>query len=838
MMLMAGFVPQHVAEQVAINFFISLDQTTEPEIHIVDVKGYWSSLPMPQKGDVRPTFYIFDIISSKGFVIISADDCVIPILGYSLSSNYSGSDMPPALIKWLDDLRKQVNYVVEMGEAPGEDISRLWDRYLGETPVKERIKSAVSPLLTTTWNQKPYYNDLCPGGSVSGCVATAMTQIMKYWNYPEQGFGFHSYNHATYGTLSANFGGEQYRWSLMPNNLNSSNEAVATLTYHAGVAVEMNYTPQSSGAYVISSHSPIEHCAEYALKNYFGYNQNTLQGIARESYTNSQWMNTIKGELDAGRPVLYAGFGNGGGHAFVCDGYDNFNYLHINWGWGGYYDGYFPVDALDPSGTGIGGGTGGYNAGHQAVIGIQPPDSGGGGGASDIDLRLYDNIYLSSNPISYGQSFNIHTDIVNYGPDNFSGDLCAAAFDQEGVFVDFIEIHYDQTLEGGYYYEDFYFSSDGLLSLLPGNYYFGIFYKEQYSNWILLDDGNYSNFISLTVEYSNYIELYSDIVVEGGTNITQNDAVTATVALANMGTTSFSGVFDISLYYMDGTLAQTIATTDPLNLQPNNYIEYSFSNNKVNLNPGTYFMAAMIKRSSSNWELAGSTYYTNPIKIIVIEAEIPSDPYENNDSWNEAFSFTPRYNNNHANVTTPGANSHNGTDIDYYSIFMEQGYDYTLTARAHDSYNSGNGQQYSNDVLWSYYTGDDWSNAYDDICDENIFIQDGGTFYVLVAPYFEGETGTYLLDIQISREPTGINEKEILNITIHPNPVQSTLYFSSTSITDIQKIEVISLAGLNIPITEPDPLQTGIDVSNLSPGMYILRITRGDKILCTKFIKQ
>jgi hypothetical protein len=222
------------------------------------------------------------------------------------------------------------------------------------------VSTAVSPLVQTKWDQSPYYNNLCPYDNskgertVTGCVATAMAQVMNYWEYPKKGTGFHSYNHSKYGTLNANFGSTTYDWANMPNELTSSSStvqknAVATLMYHCGVSVDMDYNVSSeggSGAYVISSRSPVTHCTEYALKTYFGY-KTSIQGVQKADYTTTNWKNLLKAELDASRPIVYAGFGDGG-HCFVCDGYDNNDYFHFNWGWGGLYDGYFALNALIP----------------------------------------------------------------------------------------------------------------------------------------------------------------------------------------------------------------------------------------------------------------------------------------------------------------------------------------------------------------------------------------------------------------------------------------------------------------------------------------------------------
>ena len=836
----ADYVSPSKAETVARNFYYSAsNQFLEPEFQLINKDTF---RPQGQKGSwvTTPTFYIFNIKNSNGYIIVAADDCVIPLLGYSFSSNYTEGKEPPALQKWLTGLQLQITQVIEAAVVTPEEITELWTRYLDNNLYNNAVKSSVTPLLSTTWSQSPYYNDLCPGGSVSGCVATAMTQIMKFWNYPEQGSGFHSYNHNNYGTLSANFGSETYQWSQMPNSVTSVNTAVATLMYHVGVSVEMNYSPESSGAYVISSNSPVQHCSEYALTTYFGYDSG-LQGIERSNYTTTQWIQTIKAELDAHRPVLYAGFGSGGGHAFVCDGYDNYDYLHMNWGWGGYYDGYFPVDALDPSGTGTGGGTGGYNSGHQAVIGIQPPGGGGGGGGIvELDMRLYDQISISTNPIYYGQEFIVHTDVVNYGPDNFAGDFCAAAFDAEGIFVEFIDVLSQYELESGYHYNSgVTFETAGSLTLLPGSYYIGIFYKPTDGNWILLNDGNYTNLVYFSVQYSNDIEIYGDINIAGGATFVQYEPVSVTVDIGNYGTTDFIGVVDISLYNLDGSLAETIMTSETTLLSSGYWNTYTFYSSAVNVAPGTYLMACLHQRAGEDWELSGSTYYTNPIKIIVQEPSIVEDPYENNDEMNYAFNLNVSFSGNQSQVGTPGANSHTGADIDFYTVNLESGFDYTIQCRAHDSYNSNNGQTYSNDVLWSYNTNNTWSDVYDDVMPGTISVSDGGRIYFLVAPYFEGETGTYLLDITITREPTGIGDFTNNLITIYPNPAVDELYFQLPQIDYSEGIYSISdLTGATIiekAITSSDHR---VNIKNLNSGIYIFRLQTGNKSFVSKFIKQ
>jgi len=211
-------------------------------------------------------------------------------------------------------------------------------------------RKVVTPLLTCTWDQGAYYNALCPadgagpaGHVVTGCVATAMAQTMFYYRFPTTGLHSNTYNAgSTYGYLTANPGTTTYDWNAMQDNLNASNTAVATLIYHCGVTVNMNYGPAGSSANMSD--------AAYAMKYYFKYG--TITEHLRFGYSDANWIAMLKTELNAKRPVMYSGddTGGGGGHAFVCDGFDVSNNFHFNWGWSGYYNGYFAMSDLNAGG--------------------------------------------------------------------------------------------------------------------------------------------------------------------------------------------------------------------------------------------------------------------------------------------------------------------------------------------------------------------------------------------------------------------------------------------------------------------------------------------------------
>lgn len=790
-------------------------------------------------------FYVFQ--DEDGFVIVSGDDRSLPILAYSDQGMFDANDLPTNTRKWLEGYKGQLRQMIADDVPQTEESAEQWEMYLHGSIAGGARAAAVSPLVDTRWNQSPYYNALCPGGSVTGCVATAMAQVMKYWDYPSTGSGFHSYNHSTYGTLSASFGNTTYQWSSMPNNVNSSNNSVATLMYHCGVSVDMDYSPQVSGAYVITAQSPVQHCSEYALKTYFGYDP-SLHGEERYNYNDTQWGNLLKTELDASRPIIYAGFGSGGGHCFVCDGYDNSGFFHFNWGWGGAYDGYFSMNALNPSGTGTGGGTGGYNSGHQVLIGIKPPGGGGGGGNDTYDLALYNYVTPSASTIYYGQSFTVSSNILNQGQNDFNGDYGAAIFDSQGNFLDFVEILTGYSLPSGYVYNnDLVFSTTGLFSMLPGTYYVGIFYKSSSGNWIAVsDNGNYTNVTQIDVINPNSIELNSSMNVSPGTTVTQGQNVSVNLNILNNGNSNFLGTYSVDLYNLDGSYVQSIATITESNGLPPGYTylsPYLTFSNTISAAPGTYLLAVQhLPSGSSNWELTGSTNYQNPIYLTVQAPSLTPDQYEVNNTFNQSYTLSSSFSGNNANSNTVGSNLHTGEDNDFYGINLSSGYDYTVSARLHDSYNSGNGNTYSVDALFSYSTdGSNWSDTYDDVMPGNISVNNGGMVYFHVAPYFAGETGTYLLDINISRTAhVGIEEPEALkDIRVYPNPAVDLVTIDlSNSEGNLKAIELMSVDGkivqsMNTNISEK-LIRMPLDA--VADGVYMLRLTTDKGIAIRRIV--
>lgn len=438
--------------------------------------------------------------ASGGFVVVSANDVAYPILGYSDENSLKAENIPSNVKAWLDLYANEIQGAVDSGLVQSEDVMKAW----GNVESYSNAAVIVSPLILTRWNQSPMYNDLCPYDSVknertvTGCVATAMAQVLKYWDYPVTGNGDYSYKH-TLGTQFADFGATTYDWVNMPLELTATSTdaqvaAVAQLMYHCGVSVEMDYGVSSSGAFTISSKSNTTHCAEYALREYWGYKP-TLRGLQKAQYNDADWKKMLKEDLDTGRPIIYSGYGDGG-HCFVCDGYNEDEYFHFNWGWGGMYDGYFLLNALEPGTGGVGSGSGSYNNDQQAIFGIEPLRSIDGD-ESAKDLYLASTISLSSSEIAYKDGFSVSASVENGAAEGFIGDLGLALYDSGLELLTIIDVQ-DTTISAGGTI-DCTFGTEGWSELAAGLYYAAIYSKTAGGEWKSIGDGSYRNMVQFRV---------------------------------------------------------------------------------------------------------------------------------------------------------------------------------------------------------------------------------------------------------------------------------------------------------------------------------------------------
>lgn len=290
--------------------------------------------------------YVFNV-GDGGFVMISATDNVRPVLAYSEDGTFDASNPHNGAMYMLHTYKNSISYAIENEVVATPDVVGEWKSLINCGKLNNKKADKVGPLVKTLWNQDSPYNLYAPAASggpggrcYAGCVATAMSQLMKYWDKPIHGYGQFSYYCYPYGNLSANFAATTYDWDNMPRSLGSNQtqiEAVALLMYHCGVAVRMGFGPNGSGSQ--SERVPA------AMYNYFDYHHCVQR--YRNSYPLANWISMLKAEFDLLRPVYYSGNDNEGGHAFVCDGYDENDLMHYNFGWSGQDDGWYAVDAME-----------------------------------------------------------------------------------------------------------------------------------------------------------------------------------------------------------------------------------------------------------------------------------------------------------------------------------------------------------------------------------------------------------------------------------------------------------------------------------------------------------
>jgi len=568
-------------------------------------------------------YYIFSLNSDEGFIIISADDIAVPVLGYSDRGSYDGSN--PNLSYWMDCLAQEIAYGIESDIPQSPEIKAKWEIYLDENAPALRASNAVvvDPLIQTKWDQGAPYNALCPAGTVTGCVATAMAQIMKYWNYPITGTGSHYDSSPNWTNLFADFGNTAYDWANMANTYSPSgadpNYAVATLMYHCGISVDMDYGTGGSNANI--------YAAIPALVNYFKYDP-SITYLIRDNYSTTAWVNILKNELDESRPVYYSGqSSDGSGHVFICDGYDSGDLFHFNWGWSGNSDGYFELSALNPAALGIGGGAGGFNTDQSIAAGICPDVRV----TSGVRLGLSD-LYSSKTSLSdLTEIFSVGAvKITNTGPD-INGSLYFGILlcQEDGTQINYTKnYYYDMSgFASGYYFaSDLIFSYSLPSGLTPGTYklYAAFSTATDMNTPVKIEGANGDRYINMVVATDNTVTLttksdmapaLSLVSLAPAGNLYQNKAGSFTATITNSGTGDYNSHLILEL---NGTEI----VTDLVLIPAGTTHTIAFSPAKITLPPGTYPLTLWY--DPNNNQGTPSIQLGSPVDVTVQAAPNPS----------------------------------------------------------------------------------------------------------------------------------------------------------------------------------------------------------------------
>tara|TARA_Y100001970_G_scaffold293532_1_gene441012 strand:+ start:691 stop:3576 length:2886 start_codon:yes stop_codon:yes gene_type:complete len=439
--LLSAPVDINKAQRVASNIYAERTNTGNQdgfEIRSVDIIS----------NDDTNLIYIFNL-ASNGFILVSADDKVQPLLAYSFENNFELENAPSNLLWMFDSYKQMVKDMIESDYSSTEKIYSQWEKYYSGKQLNTRNRNTKGPLFVSRWDQSGGWNDFGPPNddtcgadqAPSGCVAVSMSSIMHYWQYPPTGNGSNSCYCGGYGTQYADFTQGNYDYASMGDAVSASS-AAAYLVWHAGVAVNMDYECEGSGAQVTGGYPS----AQYALENNFLFRDDT-QTRYRSSSSDSQWINYLITEIDNNRPMIYVGYNDEGGHAWNCDGYDD-ELFHMNWGWGGSSNGWFTVtESGDPDGWG---------SGSHILANIQPESLN----RPNLLLSNYTSNELSGDGdmvVNPGEAFELFIELENPAPWSYASSIeIILSTNEEGVNIDSntSSIISNETLQSGGIYSN------------------------------------------------------------------------------------------------------------------------------------------------------------------------------------------------------------------------------------------------------------------------------------------------------------------------------------------------------------------------------------------------
>ncbi len=565
----------------------------------------------------KASFYVFDRGESDGFVIVSGDDRLRDVLGYTTSGSFDWDSAPENMKWWLSQYQEEIE--AYLSEA-GSDYSPVM-RSASRATAPERT---IAPLVTTRWNQSEPFNNMCPTingrRAVTGCVATALAQIINYHRYPVKGIGQNSYTTDDGVNVSCDFSSITFDWNNMrdeytANSPATSRNAVAQLMFACGASVFMSYGLNESSAGDVA--------VPHALCEYFGYDKG-VKLLGRSQYSLSDWQQIVYDELAASRPVYYSGQASNGGHAFVCDGYAGNGYFHINWGWGGLSDGDFALTALNPNDQGIGSYQGGYNSSQSIIVGIQPDK--GNPPYIPIELRGTFTHYMSD----YFQLTNIYSLYYNQIDVDFGVEAISATTGEKvGTFNGTSSLNFRaaDVATGSFYGYTSAYAIIPVNGLAAGTYHlYPIYQVKGLSEWTNLYPAyGEAKYVILTVDAAGNktftnpaAEIAYDLTITNfevmGTAY-RNTEVPIKIGVQNNASADYSGTITMKLYNSTGSevysgrLGITVASGQTFN----GTMSLSFD-----IAPGTYTVKFFDKGNS---EIPG-----NSMSLTIVEGSAPVEP--------------------------------------------------------------------------------------------------------------------------------------------------------------------------------------------------------------------
>lgn len=791
------------------------------------VAGASTRLAYMRSGDSQPLFYVFN--RDAGFVIVSADDRAPEILGYSDAGPFDVDSLP-------DNFRYLLNsYAAELESlAAAPEAIALPAKAVGRST--QATGKSVAPLLgSILWDQGDPYNRQCPvmsdgGKSVVGCVATAMAQIMGYHQWPEKGTGtIPGYTTRSQGLVidEENIENTYYDWDhITPVYTSESTDeernAVATLMYHCGISVGMDYGYES-GAF--SQDVP------EALTTYFGYNRN-MKLLNRLYYTKAEWDSIIRHELDEKRPVYYSGASAQGGHAFVCDGYDTNGLFHINWGWSGLSNGYFMLSNLTPAAQGTGGSNGGFNWSQAIITGIQPqtlPDDG------LYQLCMDTTLSVSRTEIGRNESFEVWVNgLWNQGSNTFEGNIGPALCDEAGNVVCPLEMM-STLLDRSYGWYSLSFGEKTIPGTVPdGSYRLHLVYQAAGSSdyHVMRAPAGIPNYLQVTVSGDRVtfadaagfdVDLHLDALETVG-NLYQNRDGRFSYTITNRGCEYVSGLILVLESVADGSVAQW-GTFNPVVIAAGETQTFEVSEH-ITVAPGEYnlYLCYDGDNLSSN-ALSYVSTMGEARRVTVHEAPAEGTP--------DLQLISP--------LTLKGDGGPvNRADIRMSARVANRG-DYFVNDIAAFIF-SESGDTYISNIGYQQLIIDAGEEV-DVNIDAALTLEDGT--YVAVLYYYNGSDWIQFTPYENSfvyftlSTPTGLDEADgaVGDLAVWPNPAQEVLHVRHAG--EVIEVAVYDLSGRELLRLTPAPgEEVQVPVADLQAGTYLLRVRTAREVKTTQFIKK
>ena len=753
-----------------------------------------------------PAVYVFNS-GDEGYLIVSADDVAAPVLGYSDSGTVDSENMPENMRWWLEQYRQQIE-AAATENLPYRKISR---------PTREPI----TPMIKTAWDQSAPYNNLCPsvGGqlTVTGCVATAMAQVMKYHNWPDKAGANATFSYKWQSgnrTLSADYANFAFDWENMMDNYNgpyneAQGNAVANLMKACGYSLGMDYGVYDSGV-------PSDYVGT-ALIDYFKYDEG-MRNEPRGIYTLSEWEDMIYNDLKSVGPVLYGGNNNSGGHCFVCDGYSENGYFHINWGWSGISDGYFLLNALDPYQQGIGGSTSGYNGKQSALFGAKPA----GNSVSNRVKNFACNGILDG--LIENKTLTLFGDFANYSTVKAIGSFCLKLTDETGKEIKTITggvINENSNYQPGSWFPQFSLTlsttyPEGTYRIYPvfksGTEYYPYKCSHAQAGYLILTRSGNTFTVSRpdTGEYST-IDLKLDSEFYVGS------------PFAVSGNAKFSGDVDsnIPIYglLLNADRSEVLGVGEELNQEFTTegeafkYISDWFSdeNGSISVTAGQYYFMMAMEIGDSYQPVSEPILVNVKAKPAKTAISVSGTTVENPDAVDPA--------NVVVKTRLECTEGYFFGTLEVAVFKYPAPYDYV--------------SQFSSEMI-PVSSGE---SRYLTITGSIPGAKAGEQYFIAIFNGSEQISDGIIVSISDNSGISDIISDGTSNANISPNPAAGHTVVTAAS--EIKTISIVSLGGamIRVPLVI-DGCSADIDVSSLIPGLYIVRIETDERTESIKLIKK